>query len=307
MVAGDRSARRVPWALTTVVMLSGLLLVPLAGHGAAAAPATASQAPDPESPAPVSATTLASLIAPDAQFERFASGPALLEGPLWLPDGRLIVSEVYGNVVWVFDATGGKSDFRRPSNKANGHALAPDGSVIQAESGDGINPGRISRLAPSGQDTVLADRFQGKRFNSPNDLIAKRDGTIWFTDPDWVAVKPTEMDFRGVYRLDPSTGVVTLLTDALGEPNGIAFSPDERTLYVSDSNLTVHAFPVNDDGTIEPGHLFGRGADGIRVDEQGNVWATSGGVSSSARSPCPWGRRRRPTWPGAARTAGRCS
>ena len=177
------------------------------------------------------------------------------------------------------------SDFRRPSNKANGHALAPDGSVIQAESGDRMNPGRITRLAPSGQDTVLADHFQGERFNSPNDLIAKRDGTIWFTDPDWVAVHPTEMDFRGVYRLDPSTGVVTLLTDALGKPNGIAFSPDEKTLYVSDSGITVYAFPVNDDGTIGPGHPFGRGADGIGVDEQGNVWATSGGLAIYVTDP----------------------
>jgi gluconolactonase len=284
MVAGDPSARQGPSALTTVVMLGGLLFIVLAGHGATAAPATASQARDPAAPSPVSATTLASLIAPGAQVETFASDMGFVEGPLWLPDGRLIVSEVYGNVVSVFDATGRKSDFRRPSNKANGHALAPDGSVIQAESGDGTSPGRITRLAPNGQDTVLADRFQGKRFNSPNDLIVKRDGTIWFTDPDYGAVHPTDLEFRGVYRLDPSTGVVTLLTDALNEPNGIAFSPDEKTLYVSDVAST-DAFPVNDDGTIEPGHPFGPGADGIGVDEQGNVWGTSGGAKIYVTDP----------------------
>jgi len=237
------------------------------------------------SAAPASSVTLASLIAPSAKIETITTDLAFTEGPLWLPDGRLIVSDVPGNVVMVIDAAGEMTDFRRPSNHANGHALDADGLVLQAEHGDATTPGRITRLARTGQDTVLVDGFQGKRFNSPNDLIVKRDGTIWFTDPDYGLTGTSAIGSNGVYRLDPRTRAVTLLTTALGEPNGIAFSPDERTLYVSDSQGagvvegagTVTAFPVHDDGSIGPGKRLGRGCDGIGVDELGDVWASSCG------------------------------
>ena len=136
----------------------------------------------------------------------------------------------------------------------------------------------------TGPDTVLADNFQGKRFNSPNDLTVKSDGTIWFTDPDFGLSRA--LGFNGVYRLDPNTKAVTLLTKALEAPNGIAFSPDEKTLYVSDTNTdTVTAFPVNADATIGPGKPFGRGCDGIGVDEQGNLWATTCGAQLAITDP----------------------
>ena len=236
------------------------------------APSAAGQA----SPSPLGSVTVDSLIEPGATVEVFASGLTFSEGPLWLPDGRLLASDVPASVVSTFDAAGTANDFQRPSNHANGHGLDLDGSVIQAEHGDTMTPGRITRLSDAGEATVLADAYEQQRFNSPNDLIVKSDGSIWFTDPDFGLTGPSEIGFNGVYRLDPATGVVTLLTDALGEPNGIAFSPDERTLYVSDSNGgEVTAFPVNDDGTIGPGSSFGRGCDGIGVDELGNLWATT--------------------------------
>ncbi len=277
-----RSGRPVLAAAVTC----GLLIAALAGGSIAASPvpgastapaaSTATGVPAPTS-APVSAITMDSLIAPGAKVETLATGLSFAEGPLWLGDGRLIASDVDGDAVYAFDPTGSRTEFRRPSNHANGHALGPDGSVFQAEHGDATARGGITRLSAGGPDTVLADAFDGKRFNSPNDLIVKSDGSIWFTDPDYgQQFFPSEIGFYGIYRLDPASGDVTLLTDAVDEPNGIAFSPDERTLYVSTTSRgLITAFPVNDDGTIGQGGWFGPGCDGIGVDEQGNVWATS--------------------------------
>lgn len=220
--------------------------------------------------------TVKSLTAPGGKVKPVASGLGLAEGPLWLPDGRLIVSDVAGEAVLVFNAAGENSDFRRPSNVANGHALDSDGSVVEAEAGDRTHHGLITRIAADGSVTVLADNFRGKRFNAPNDLIVKRDGTIWFTDPSFNQLFWSEIGFRGVYRLDPQTKAVTLLTKTLSEPNGIAFSPDEKTLYVSDSPTgRLYSFPVAADDTLGPGKEFGLGCDGVGVDERGNVWAST--------------------------------
>ena len=220
--------------------------------------------------------TVKSLTASGAKAKLVASGLKFAEGPLWLPDVRLIVSDVLSKVVLALDAAGHKSDFRRPSNVANGHALDSDGSVVEAEAGDSTHHGLITRIATDGSVTVLADNFRGNRFNAPNDLIVKRDGTIWFTDPDFNELFASEIGFKGVYRLDSQTKAVTLLTKTLSEPNGIAFSPDEKTLYVSDSQTgRLYSFPVAADDTLGPGKEFGLGCDGVGVDEQGNVWAST--------------------------------
>lgn len=222
--------------------------------------------------------SLRSLIAPGAKFKVVASGLLAAEGPLWLPDGRLIVSEIDGNDVVAFDAAGKKREFRRSSNYANGHALAPDGSLVEAESGR-IKRGLIARIAADGSvSAVLADNYQGKRFNAPNDLIVKRDGTVWFTDPHYGALVASKIGFNSVYRVDRKTKAATLMTKTLLDPNGIAFSPDEKTLYVSDTSAgdsgIVYAFPVATNDTLGPGKKFGRGCDGIAVDERGDVWAS---------------------------------
>ena len=237
-------------------------------------------------PSPKAGVTLDSLVEPGAKVEVFATGLVFSEGPLWLTDGRLLASDIPANVVSTFDASGTPTDFQRPSNRANGHAFDLDGSVLQAEHGDATTPGRITRLSGTGEAVILADSFGGKRFNSPNDLIVRSDGSIWFTDSDFGLTGASEIGFNGVYRLDPATGVVTLLTDALIDPNGIAFSPDERTLYVSDtSSGQVSAFPIQDDGSIGPGSPHGRGCDGIGVDELGNVWATTCGSDVAVTDP----------------------
>ena len=266
-------ARRSGWEVALGATVVALLAA--ACSGTSAAPSTeVSSAPAAATSTP--AATLRSLIAPGAKVKLVASGLASAEGPLWLPDGGLIVSDVSDDAVLVFDATGHKSDFRRPSNVANGHALEANGSVVEAQAGDTTHRSLIARIAADGSATVLADNFRGKHLNKPNDLIVKRDGTIWFTDPS-SGSDPSALGFYGVYRLDPKTKVVTLLTKTLGAPNGIAFSPDEKTLYVSDtSRYAIVAFPVTANETLgRPNEQFGEGCDGIGVDGQGNVWATT--------------------------------
>jgi gluconolactonase len=225
--------------------------------------------------APASSVTVQSLLAPGAAVQPVVTTLRSSEGPLWLPDGRLLVSDITANTVVAVDTAGAATAFRPSSNGANGHALDLDGSILEAEAGDAKHRGGIARIAADGTATMLADNYQGKRLNSPNDLIVKSDGTIWFTDPDFEISVDPEIGFTGVFRLDPKTKTVTLVTDKLVQPNGIAFSPDEKTLYVSGS-LGLVSYPVAADDTVGAEHVsFDDTCDGIGVDEQGNVWGTT--------------------------------
>lgn len=228
-----------------------------------------------------------SLIAPGAKVKLFAKGLEFAEGPLWLSDGRLIVSDVQGDEVLAFDSAGRRSVFRRPSNLANGHALDAHGAVIEADAGDEKHRGQIVRVAADGKATVLAAGFEGKPFIEPNDVIVKRDGTIWFTDPDLGLTPPPGKAVHGVYRLDPKTRVLTRMTKALKSPNGIAFSPDQKTLYVTDlAGDGLVSFPITARGTLGPERrLQIMGCDGIGVDEQGDIWATTCSSSVLVSSP----------------------
>ncbi|MDQ1556735.1 MAG: gluconolactonase [Actinomycetota bacterium] len=232
--------------------------------------------------------TLRSLVAPGAKIVMVAEGLAFAEGPVWIAGKGLIVSDVLADNVVVFDAAGKKRILRQPSDHANGHALDMSGAVVEADGGDaGNHRGVIARLAGNGSATVLASAFHGKRFNSPNDLIVKRDGTIWFTDPDFGKNSAVAgIGFNGVYRLDPRTKAMTAVINALPAPNGIAFSPDEKTLYVSDSVTNqVLAFPLARDGSVGPKRVLGIGCDGIGVDEHGDVWASTCGGNIEITSP----------------------
>src|SRR5262245_12892399 len=214
-----------------------------------------------------------------ATVEQLASGMRWAEGPVWFGDGRyLLVSDIPNNRILRWDdADGSVSDFRRPSNHTNGHARDRQGRLLACEH----LTRRVTRTEYDGRITVLADGYEGKRFNSPNDIVCARDGSIWFTDPSfgiagwWEGDKAAPELPHAVYRIDPA-GVLTQHVTDLAAPNGLAFSPDEKILYIVESRATpnrlIWAYEVLDGGgrlgerrvavdAAGPGAL-----DGIKVD-----------------------------------------
>ncbi len=238
------------------------------------------------------------LIISHAKLERLYTGTRWAEGPVYVPAAKsLLWSDIPRDSLMRFDETDGSvSVFEHPCGYHNGHTLDDQGRVIAAEHGGR----RISRLGHDGRWVTLADRFEGRRFNSPNDVVVKRDGTIWFTDPTYGIdshyeghAAESEIGAANVYRLDPNTGEVTAVITDMVRPNGIAFSPDESLLYVADTGVShvpshpreIAAYAVLADArsvrrqgsfaTLEKGVY-----DGFRVDRAGNVWTSAGdGVS----------------------------
>jgi gluconolactonase len=226
------------------------------------------------------------------------------EGPVWVADKKMLLfSDIPRNMIWKW-SDGKLEEFLKPSGYTgsakfegrepgcNGLALDKNGTLILCQHGDR----RLAKLEKDGSFKTLADKFEGKRFNSPNDLTIKSNGDIYFTDPPYGLPKQMddpakELNFQGVYRLN-TKGEITLLTKEMTRPNGIALSPDEKTLYVanSDPKLAIwKSFPVKEDGTLGEGKLFFDSTksvgklpglpDGLKVDTQGNLWATGpGGV-----------------------------
>ncbi|MGH7702839.1 MAG: SMP-30/gluconolactonase/LRE family protein [Gemmatimonadales bacterium] len=237
------------------------------------------------------------IIPADARVERLAGGFQFVEGPLWIRDGGyLLFSDPNANSIYRWDPDGEVSVYRTKSGSSglnigeyhqpgsNGLALDRDGRVAIDQHGNR----RVIRVERTGAVTVLADRYQGKRLNSPNDLVYKSDGAIYFTDPPFglpgVFTDPgKELSFSGVYRA--KDGVVTLLTKELSGPNGLAFSPDEKTFYVDNwdpQHKVIMRYDVQPDGALANGRVFfdltrtepGDDCwDGIKVDQQGNVYA----------------------------------
>lgn len=245
------------------------------------------------------------LIARDAKIEQLAEGFTWAEGPVWMREGGyLVFSDVPENVVHKWTRAGGITDFLKPSGYtgstprtgepgSNGLTVDSEGRLTLCEHGDR----RIARLEKDGHKTTLADRYDGKRFNSPNDLVYKSNGDLYFTDPPYGLLGEKhdvnkELQFNGVYRLS-TNGTLTLLTRALTFPNGLAFSPNEKTLYVAVSDPQhpiIVAYDLKPDGTLthervffNAAHLAARGLkglpDGMKVDVHGNLFATGpGGV-----------------------------
>jgi gluconolactonase len=230
-----------------------------------------------------------------SSVEQLFSGMRWAEGPVWFGDGRyLLVSDIPGNRIMRWDdASGQVSEFRTPSHNANGLARDRQGRLLTCEH----QTRRITRTEYDGRITVLADRFDGKRLNSPNDIICQSNGAVWFTDPpfgiggDWEGdPAPAELP-HAVYRIDPQTGALQqVLTDVPG-PNGLAFSPDESVLYVVASRAKPHrqvlAYDVAADGALRNPRVVidaqGYGAlDGIAIDVDGNLWCGWGSDGSPA-------------------------
>jgi len=240
-----------------------------------------------------------SLVAPGAVIEKVAGGFQFTEGPLWRPDHTLWFSDVPGNVVRsvtpegkvtvLIENAGGVSTAPAGSFIGpNGMAEAPDGSVWMVQHGDR----RIVRVAPDRTLTPVASTFEGQRFNSPNDLVFARDRALYFTDPPYGLAKQDddpakELRFNGVYRF--ANGRVQALVRDLNRPNGLAFSPDFKVLYVNNSDAAknlVMRYDVAADGTLSGGRVFADLtsktdglADGLKVDSRGNLYTTGpGGV-----------------------------
>lgn len=241
------------------------------------------------------------LIPPDAVIEVLADGLEWAEGPVWdAADDALLVSDVPRNVVLRWKEGEGLREFLSPSGYtgeepftgpepgSNGLIFDAQGRLLLCQHGDR----RVVRREPDGSITVIADRYDGKRFNSPNDLVFGPNGDLYFTDPPYglpgrFDSPEKELDFQGVYRVS-SDGTVSLLTTELEAPNGIGFSPDGSTLYVSSSGSDHGwmAFPVLEDGSIGEGHRFAEVTsddpgepDGLVIDVDGNLFATGpGGV-----------------------------
>ena len=217
-----------------------------------------------------------------AKVERLATGMRWSEGPVWLGDTRALVwSDVPGNCMHRWDeATGLVSVFRRPSNHANGNTRDRQGRIVTCEH----LTRRVTRTEHDGRITVLADSFEGKRLNSPNDIVVKSDGSIWFTDPSFGILSYYEGEKAvpelptNLYRID-ANGSISLAAAGINFPNGLAFSPDESTLYVVESRATprrIVAFDVVDGCTLANQRPFidaGPGSpDGFRLDVDGNLW-----------------------------------
>ena len=219
---------------------------------------------------------------PLAKVERIATECRWAEGPVWLGDTRSLVwSDIPNNRMLRWDEeTGATSVFRKPSNYANGHTRDRQGRIVSCEHGGR----RISRTEYDGTVTTVADSFQGKRLNSPNDLVVKSDGSIWFTDPTfgilgwYEGTKATPESPMNVYRVDAS-GAIELAIEGINQPNGLAFSPDEKILYIVESRSVprkILAYDIVDGRKAVNGRVLidaGPGTpDGFRVDVDGNLW-----------------------------------
>jgi gluconolactonase len=231
---------------------------------------------------------------PNVHLEKLYTGCRWAEGPAWFAAGRYLVwSDIPNDRMLRWDETDGSvSVFRQPALNTNGHTIDREGRLVSCE-----HRGRcISRTGFDGKREVLADRFDGKRFNSPNDVVVKSDGSIWFSDPSYGIdsdyegdASPGEIGASNVYRLDPETRRVGIVADDFVQPNGLAFSPDESLLYIVDTGVThkaggphhVRRFKVAANGqSLSGGEVFatcGAGLyDGLRVDANGNLWLSAG-------------------------------
>ncbi|WP_396627460.1 SMP-30/gluconolactonase/LRE family protein [Luteitalea sp.] len=261
-------------------LLSALAVTLIIGTNASAQPAAST--PPPARPADQG---LSALLAPGATVEKVVGDLGFTEGPLWMPGGYLLFTDIPRNRIMRWHPTEGLSVHREPSQQANGLLRDREGRLVAAEHA----ARRVSRTAADGTITTLVDRHEGKRLNSPNDLAQARDGSLYFTDPPYGLPQQKEgkeLEVNGVYRLSPS-GTLTLLASDFERPNGLGFSPDGKTLYVADTaRQHVRAFDVQADGRLTNGRVFGvmtpwpgaqGGPDGLKVDARGHVFVTGAG------------------------------
>jgi gluconolactonase len=227
------------------------------------------------------AADFSALVSPDAKVEKLAGDMKFIEGPVWMPAGFLLFSDIPADQMMKWSPSEGLSVFRRPSHNSNGNTLDRQGRLVTCECGSR----GVTRTEKDGSVTVLVDRYEGKRFNSPNDVVVKSDGSVWFSDPNYNIPKgeKQEQEHLLVYRLDPQTKKIEPVAGwDFDKPNGLCFSLDEKKLYIADSGKPHHirVFDVHEDGTLSGGEVFcviEKGVpDGFRCDELGNIWSSGG-------------------------------
>jgi gluconolactonase len=224
------------------------------------------------------------IVPPGAKLEKVWGEGSFTEGPAYGPDRCVYFSDI-GNRIMKYDpATGKTTVYREPSGRANGLDFDAQGRLVACEGANTGGNRRVSITDKDGKVRTLADRWQGKRFNSPNDLTIDTKGRVYFTDPRYVGDEPREIPTESVYRIDPDGTVTQIITD-VQKPNGIILAPDMKTLYLADNNPTGNrhllAFALKPDGTVGPKRVLhdfgkGRGIDGMCVDVKGNIYATAG-------------------------------
>jgi sugar lactone lactonase YvrE len=223
----------------------------------------------------------------EAEAEKVAGGFVFTEGPVWdSRRGVLIFSDIPADRMYEWSPDRGHRLFREPSGGANGNTIDATGALLTCEHTNR----RVSRSRPGGPAETLVDRYEGRRLNSPNDVVVSASGDVYFTDPPYGLRQPDgtfapgELGFFGVFRFSPATGVLALLVDDFVRPNGIALSTDGRTLFVADTDRAhVRAFDVTPGGALTNGRVFARTEhdgvvarpDGIKLDERGNLYVTS--------------------------------
>jgi gluconolactonase len=232
------------------------------------------------------------MILGNAWVEKLHGGMLWAEGPVWSADSNyLLWSDIPNNVILQWAEGLGVRIYRHPSNNSNGHTRDRQGRLVSCEHG----ARRVTRTEHDGSITVLADRYKGKRLNSPNDVVVKSDGSVWFTDPPYGIMSDyeghkakSEIGACNVYRIDPKSGDLAVVADDFNKPNGIAFSPDEQILYIADTGGShdpdgehhIRAFDVVGGKKLRNGRVFAEIspglADGFRIDTDGNVWTSAG-------------------------------
>lgn len=223
-----------------------------------------------------------------AELETISSGHRFLEGPAWHPfDKHLRFSDIPGNATLQWSESAGLSIYRANSHMANGNTYDRQGRFLSCHHASS----RVTRMDGDQAMTVLASHYQGKELNSPNDIVVKSDGAIYFTDPPYgreakVGIpRERQLEFNGVYRLDPADSTLTLLSKDFNRPNGLCFSADETLLYINDTPENhIRVFDVESDGALANGRLFaetggdGPGApDGMKIDSEGNLYCCAAG------------------------------
>lgn len=232
------------------------------------------------------------ILEPDADLEQVATGFRFLEGPAWNPYAQtLIFSDILGNGLFRWSAGEGVTLMRANSYMANGNTYDRQGNLLTCEHATS----RVTRTRPDGAYEVLASHYAGRQLNSPNDIVVKSDGSIYFTDPasgrsaGYGVPRDQELDFQGVYRLNPADGALTLLVDDFAKPNGLCFSSDEARLFVNDTDRQhIRVFDVQDDGALKNGREWAElpeagkdpgVADGMKIDTAGHLFCSGpGGV-----------------------------